>query len=148
MAELGKRVPVIVTVGVVVGLWLVLATKPAPAQDLTTDLALLLRGTIPQVSVTVDGATTFAVSPRFPWAYVLLACTGAETINTITGGRQGLLLIVEHTDTDCTVADDDAATAAAAGAGPGAGNDVGAAAKVLVLLYNGTSWYEVAESDN
>jgi hypothetical protein len=39
-------------------------------------------------TVTVDGATTFAVSNQ----YITLACTGAETINTITGGAQGMIL--------------------------------------------------------
>ena len=121
----------------------------AHAQDLTSDLAFLLRGTVPQVSVTVDGATTFAVSPRFPFHYITLACTDAETINTITGGRQGLLLYIAHGDTDCTITDDDAATAADAIDLTGAAtDDIGAAKKVLVLIYNGTDWEEVSESDN
>lgn len=96
-------------------------------------------------AVTVDGATTFAVTS----SYVTLACTGAETINTITGGIAGMRLLIEHTDTDCTVADDDAATAADAVDLTGtASNDVGAAAKLLMLHYNGTHWLELSESDN
>jgi hypothetical protein len=99
----------------------------------------------PVQAVTVDAATTFALQSD----YITLACTGAETINTITGGFTGLRVYVEHTDTDCTIADDDAATAANAVDLTGtATNDVGAAAKVIVLLYNGTHWYQVGESDN
>lgn len=96
-------------------------------------------------SVTVDGATTFAVTSNV----VLLACTGAETINTITGGVSGMLLTLEHTDTECTIADDDAATASNAVDLTGAAtSDVGAVNKMLVLYYNGSYWMEVAESDN
>ena len=96
-------------------------------------------------SVTVDAATTFAITST----YAVVACTGAETINTITGGFTGAVLYLENTDTDCTIADDDAAVAANAINLTGAGtNDVGAAEKILVLLYNGTDWQEVTESDN
>lgn len=142
-----------VAIGVVgAGLLMVgagLGEERVAAQDVTTDVSLLLRGTIPRVSVTVDGATTFAISPRMPWAYVLLACTGAETIDTITGGRQGTVLIVEHSDTDCTIADDDTPTAANAIDVTGvATNDVGAAAKVMLFVFTGTSWMEIGESDN
>ena len=118
------------------------------SQDLSTDLALLLRGVIPQVSVTVDGATTFAITPRFPWTYITLACTGAEAIDTITGGRQGTILIIADGDTDCTLNDDNAATAADAIDLTGAANDVGAVAKDIALIYNGASWEELYESDN
>lgn len=96
-------------------------------------------------TVTVDTATTFAVTS----AYVVLACTGAETINTITGGLTGMELILEHTDTECTIADDDDATAANAVDLTGAAtNDVGAVNKVIKLLYNGTYWLQMSESDN
>ena len=122
--------------------------SPVAAQDITTDLALFLKGTHPRVAVTVDAATTFAVSGRFGWAYVLLACTGAESIDTITGGTTGMLLFIEHTDTDCTLNDDADATAADALALTGAATDVGAVEKMLVLIYNGSYWLELAESDN
>ena len=133
----------LVMVGLIAGMF-----WPARGQDLTTDLALLLRGTVPRVTTDVNGATTFAVTPRFPWAYVLLTCEGAETIDTITGGRQGLVLYLEHTDTDCTLNDDETPTATDAIDLTGAATDVGAAAKMIMLLYNGTSWYELSESDN
>lgn len=134
--------------GVLLGLLMGWAVS-ARAQDLTSDLAFLLRGTVPQVAVDVDGATTFAISPRFPFAYISLTCEGAETINTITGGRQGTVLYLAHGDTDCTLADDDAATAADAIDLTGAATtDVGAAKKVVVLIYNGTDWEQVTESDN
>lgn len=96
-------------------------------------------------AITVDAATTFAVTS----SYITLACTGAETINTITGGSSGMVLYIEQTDTNCTIADDDAATAANAIDLTGtATNDVGAVKKSLVLFYNGTDWYEISESDN
>lgn len=96
-------------------------------------------------SVTVDSATTFAVTS----SRVLLACTGAETINTITGGISGMLLVIENTDTECTIADDDSATATDAIDLIGTGtNDVGAVAKVITLIYNGSHWLQTAESDN
>ena len=94
---------------------------------------------------TVDAATTFAITS----SYVVLACTGAETINTITGGVTGAVVWLENTDTDCTIADDDDPTAANAIDLTGtATNDVGAVAKVIGLIYNGTSWLQIFESDN
>lgn len=94
---------------------------------------------------TVDAATTFAVTS----SYVVLDCTGAETINTITGGVTGMRLLIENTDTDCTIADDDDPTAANAIDLTGtATNDVGALKKVIELIYNGTDWAQTSESDN
>ena len=96
-------------------------------------------------AITVDAATTFAITS----GYITLACTGAETINTITGGVTGVLLTIEHTDTECTIADDDDATAANAVDLTGtATNDVGAVNKTIQLLYNGTFWMQTGESDN
>ncbi|HYE88053.1 MAG TPA: hypothetical protein VEA16_16940 [Vicinamibacterales bacterium] len=96
-------------------------------------------------TVTVDGATTFAATV----SYIILACEGAETINTITGGKTGAELIIEHSDTDCTITDDDSATASNAIDLTGAAtNDVGAVAKVIRLLYNGSHWLQIGESDN
>lgn len=99
----------------------------------------------PKQTATVDGATTFVATSN----HVLLACTGAETINTITGGITGMLLVLENTDTDCTIADDDDAVAANAIDLTGAGtNDVGAVNKVITLIYAGAHWLQIAESDN
>lgn len=95
-------------------------------------------------TVTVDGATTFAASA----SYVVLACTGPETISTITGGNPGMYLIIENTDTECTIADDNDPTASDAIDLTGSANDTGAVAKVIALIYNGTSWLELYESDN
>ena len=96
-------------------------------------------------AATVDSATTFAATSD----YITLACTGAETINTITGGSAGQVVLLENTDTDCTLADDDDPTAADALDLTGAAtNDVGAVAKVLTLVHNGTHWKQAAESDN
>ena len=96
-------------------------------------------------TATVDAATTFAATE----ISVVLVCTGAETINTITGGLAGMRLYIENTDTECTLADDDDATAADAVDLTGtASNDVGAVNKMIVLYYTGTYWLQVAESDN
>ena len=120
--------------------------RPVQGQDLTTDLANFLAGLHPRVATAVDGATTFAVTGRFGWHNVVLSCTGAETINTITGGKAGGVLYLENTDTDCTLADDDSVTAADAIDLSGtATNSVGATANIVVLVYDGTSWLQVAE---
>lgn len=96
-------------------------------------------------TVTVDAVTTFAVAS----SYTVLACTGAETVNTITGGITGTVVWLEHSDADCTIADDDDPTAANAVNLTGvATNDVGATAKVIGLIYNGTSWLQIFESAN
>jgi hypothetical protein len=98
-----------------------------------------------RIAATVDSATTFAVTSQ----YMLLSCTGAETINTITGGVTGMELSIDHTDTECTIADDDDATAADAVDLTGTGtNDAGAVNKNITLRYNGTYWVQSAESDN
>jgi hypothetical protein len=92
-------------------------------------------------AITVNGATTFAVTST----YITLACTGAETINTITGGITGMRLYIEHTDTDCTIADDDDSTAANAVNLVGTATDnVGSTAEIITLVYMGTHWIEPA----
>lgn len=96
-------------------------------------------------TITVDSATTFVATA----SYLVLACTGAEQINTITGGAAGVVLYLENSDTDCTLDDDDTATATDAIDLTGTNtDDVGAVNKVVVLIYNGTHWLQVAESDN
>lgn len=97
-------------------------------------------------TVTVDAATTFALTS----GYIVLTCTGAETINTITGApAAGTVLYIENTDTECTIADDDSPTAVNAIDLTGAATaDVGAVAKVITLIYNGSHWLQTAESDN
>lgn len=96
-------------------------------------------------SATVNAATTFALTAT----YVDLQCTGAETINTITGAiGTGTILYLQNTDSECTIADDDSPTASDAIDLTGSASDVGSTAKVLTLIYNGTSWLQLAESDN
>ena len=135
---------------VLMGAWAARIQQPVlHGQDLSTDLANFLAAVHPRVTTTVDGATTFAVTGRFGWHYVNLLCTGAESIDTITGGTTGAVLYLANQDTDCTVNDDDAATAANAIDLTGvATTDVGAAKKMLILIYNGTDWEQIAESDN
>lgn len=93
-----------------------------------------------RLTVTVDGATTFAVTTS---THIVLACTGAETINTITGGVEGMRLLIEHVDTDCTLADDDSVTATDAVDLRGtATNNVGSANELVEVIYNGTHWIQ------
>lgn len=88
----------------------------------------------------VDGATTFAVTS----SYVDLACTGTETIDTITGGVTGQVLVIQHDDTDCTLNDDDDVTAADAIDLAGAATNItGTASKTITLIYDGTAWRQV-----
>ncbi|KKL19748.1 hypothetical protein LCGC14_2462350, partial [marine sediment metagenome] len=91
-------------------------------------------------TIDVDGASTFVVTRNV----INLTCEGAESIDTITAGISGQLLTLIHQDTDCTLNDDDPATASDAidllGA---ASNSVGAASKVIQLVYNGANWFEV-----
>ena len=90
-------------------------------------------------SPVVDAATTFAVTS----CLVNLSCTGAETINTITGGSLGMIVQLINSDTDCTIADDDAATASNAIDLVGtAANEVGVVNEIITLIYNGTYWVE------
>ena len=113
----------------------------------TTEFGLLnyLGAASSRNTVTVDGATTFALTS----GYIVLVCTGAETINTITGGTPGAVIHIENSDSECTIADDDDATAANAIDLTGAATtDVGAVAKVITLIYNGSHWLQTAESDN
>ena len=128
----------------------VLRPPTAEAQDLTTELSFFLRNLRNMqtaTTVTVDAATTFAVTGPYS-GRITLACTGAETINTITGGTAGMVLYIQHTDTDCTLADDETPTAADAIDLTAAATDVGAAKKVIALIYNAGAWEELFESDN
>lgn len=83
-------------------------------------------------------------------SYNVLACTGAETINTITNAvAAGYLLVLEHSDSECTIADDDDPTAADAVNLTGtATNSVGAAGKTLILIYTGAHWQQIGGSAN
>lgn len=96
-------------------------------------------------SMTLNGATTFGITA----STVLFDCTGAETLNTITGGSAGVILYLQNADSECTIADDDTATAANAINLLGtATNDVGATGKWLTLIHDGNAWQQVAESAN
>lgn len=99
-------------------------------------------------SVDLDAVTTFAATA----SYVVLTCTGAETLNTITltGVATGTILDIQHGDTDCTIADDDDVTAANAIDLTGtATNDLGAINKIIsVRRASGGYWLQIAESDN
>ena len=98
-------------------------------------------------SVDLDGVTTFTATS----SYIVLTCTGAETLNTITitGVATGTILDVEHGDTDCTIADDEDPTAANAIDLAGAATDVGAVNKIITLRrHSGGYWVQLSESVN
>lgn len=121
---------------------LTLGTNGTTRVTITADGDMIATGQIGTTIATIDvnGATTFAVTRNV----INLTCTGAETINTITAGVSGQLLTLIHEDTDCTIADDDPATATDAIDLIGtASNNVGAASKVVTLVYDGSKWFEV-----
>ncbi len=89
----------------------------------------------------IAGATSFAVASD----YLVLTGAAAVTIATIIGGKEGMILTLEFTDTNVTITDD--ATAAAdtvnlSAAFTSSANDT------MQLIYNGTSWREISRSVN
>ena len=98
--------------------------------------------TAPQALTLGAGVTTFAVAAD---AMVITGDGGGNTIATITGGRLGQFLLLEFVDTDVTITDTDAHTANTV--------DLSAAFTsaddtILLLWFDGTSWYEVSRSAN
>lgn len=86
-----------------------------------------------------SGATTFNVAS----SYMVLTGAAAVTITTIGGGREGMILSLQFTDTNITITD----------TGTGATNTINLAAPftstadgILQLQYNGISWREVGRA--
>lgn len=114
---------------------LVFGTAPAISAPVFSGLM-----SITQVNVDIDGATTFAVTS----SYTNLTCTGAETINTITGGVTGAILYIELGDSTCTLANDDAPTATDAIDLDGAGDVGGDVNMMVALIFTGSNWVALA----
>ncbi len=100
----------------------------------------------PSVQSTTLGssATTFALAAGETYV-ILTGDGGANTLADITGGVAGKCVTIEFVDTLITVTDTDAHTADTF--------DTSAAYTsaddgIMVLCYNGTSWYEASRSVN
>ncbi len=92
--------------------------------------------------VVVDGVTTFALTT----SAITLDCTGVETIITITGGLNGMVLPIRHHDTECTIQDSNADTADTIDL---VGGDLaGLDDLVLQLVFFNGHWLELNRSQN
>lgn len=88
------------------------------------------------------GIATFAVTGE---AKVMTGDGGANVVTTITGGRTGQVLYLIFTDGNITMTNDDGHGANTLDL---AGNLVSADDTTLTLIFDGTSWYELARSVN
>jgi len=87
-------------------------------------------------------ATTFAITGEY---IELTGDVGTNTIATITGGVPGQLIILEFVDALITITDDNTHVADSVDLSAAF---TGADDTILILVYNGTSWYEVSRSVN
>jgi len=93
-----------------------------------------------RVQLTVSG-TSFIVASD----YMVISAASAVTIATIAGGKEGQILTLEFADSNITMSDDSTGaldTLNLSAAFIGSANDT------LQILYNGTSWKEIARSAN
>lgn len=94
------------------------------------------------VATLAAGATTFAVTSNVA---VVTGDSGGNTVATITGGITGMILVLIFTDNKITITDDATATANTinlSAAFTSTANDT------MTLVFDGTSWFEVARSVN
>lgn len=98
--------------------------------------------TVTALAVLGAGAVTFAVTGE---AMVIDGDAGGNVIATITGGVTGQTLFLRFIDASVTITDD--ATHAANSINT-AGAFVSADNTTLTLLFDGTSWFELARSVN
>lgn len=95
------------------------------------------------VALTLDaGATTLAATSDL---MTVAGDAGGNTIGTITGGYSGQILTLLFVDANVTITDTDAATADTVNLSAAF---TGAANTALVLLFNGTKWFEISRSVN
>ena len=118
-------------------------TTQSIASDLTIGVKALAR-TMSTQTLGV-GATTFAVTGE---AKVLTGDGGANVVGTITGGRTGQILVLIFTDGNITITDTDAHTANTVDLAGIATDLISADDTTLTLIFDGTSWYELARSVN
>lgn len=88
------------------------------------------------------GETTFAVTGE---VMEITGDAGGNTIATITGGVTGQILVLFFVDSNVTITDDNthAANTIDLSAAFTSADDA-----VLVLMFDGTSWYEISRSTN
>lgn len=91
------------------------------------------------------GVTTFGLAGE---VMVITGDGGANVIATITGGYEGMRLILIFVDGFVTITDNDAHDADSVDVAGAATDFVGADDTVLELIYDGTSWYEMSRSVN
>ena len=88
------------------------------------------------------GAATFAASGEF---MQITGDGGGNNVTTITGGYTGQILVLLFVDGNVTMTNNDAHTANTLDLN---GNLVSADDTTLTLIFDGTSWYELARSVN
>lgn len=118
-----------------------IAAVTVTAGDITTADGAI--ASAPESVTCAGAATTFAVDSNY---VILTGDAGGNTIATITGGVTGQLLIIECVDALVTFADDNthnANTIDLLGANITSADDT-----ILVLAFNGTSWYMISSSVN
>jgi hypothetical protein len=89
-------------------------------------------------------AATFAIGSQ---SIEVTGDAGANAVTTITGAIGGQFLLIQFVDALVTIVNDDAHTADTIDL-VGAVDFVGADDSILLLWYDGTSWYEVSRSVN
>lgn len=104
-----------------------------------------IRATAQQTATLGAAATTFGVTSN---VITLTGDGGGNTIATITGGVDGMLLTIICVDANITFTDTDAAAANKMDL-PGVATDITSADdKVIQLVYDGTSWFCTSVSTN
>lgn len=94
-------------------------------------------------SVTLAAAaTTFAVTTNF---VTLTGDAGANTISTITGGVQGMVLVIKFVDSLVTITDTAANTADTVNLSAAWAST---SSDTLTLIFDGTKWFETCRSVN
>lgn len=117
----------------------------SPALTTPTIAGATLSGTVGHTAMTTTlaaAATTLAVTSNF---VILTGDGGGNTVATMTGGVAGQRVVILFEDASVTLTDNNSH--------PADTFDLSAAFtsaddKVLELIFNGTSWYEIARSTN
>lgn len=122
-----------------------IVTGTEKARFTTTGLQMISGSVAGQYSVLTTlaaAATTFAITGN---VHVVDCDGGGNTIATITGGVTGQLLTLIYVDGNCTITDTDAHTANTidTSAARTSADDA-----VHQLVFDGTSWYEIAFNAN
>jgi len=114
------------------------------APDGVVNVTGKINNTTQQATTLGVGVTTFAVTRNVA---TITGDGAGNTIATITAGGVGLYTFI-FTGTNITITDTDAHTANTVDLAGTATNFTSADDKVLQLVFDGTSWYEVSRSTN